>query len=285
MGDIKCILKKSIIDSLKKIKSFRYISAALMVFTLSLADTSGIDRLISDIGENITIGIVPHVMSDKYFSTFYGLVVCYLLSEIPYFNSGELFYITRMGRKKWFFSKILSIVILMFIFTVTTFLICIAVFFPHISFSNEWGKVIITMAYGNISHDLICMPTMDVIYAFSPLQAIAVNFLMVWLVTTMMGIAMFALSIYFGRGVSIVTALVSVTLALSDMLYISIKILPYLSVSLWYRISKYGANISYDMYYPHMRSYVMLASIICVVCLVLSAIKIKHTEFDWINES
>ena len=141
MDEIKCVIKKASMDSLNKIKSFRFISSALMVFALALADTTGIDRLISNIGENITIGIVPHILSDKYFSVFYGLIVCYLLSDIPFFNQGELFYITRMGRKKWFFSKVLSIIILMFIFTITTFLLCFFANLSNFSTSSNFGAL------------------------------------------------------------------------------------------------------------------------------------------------
>ncbi len=285
MSELKCIIKKSLTDSIKNVKSFRYISATLMVFALALADTTGIDRLISDIGENITVGIVPHILSDNFFAVFYGLIVCYLLSEIPYFNQDELFYITRMGRKKWFLSKALSILILMFLFTLTTFLICLVVFFPHISFSSEWGKVIKTMVYGNVSYDLICKPSPAILSKFEPAGAIVVSLVMLWIVSTMIGYVMFTLSIFFGRVVSIVAALVSVLLALSEDLFITVRILPYISVCLWYRLSKYGASIAYHMYYPHMWVYVTMTLGISILCVVLSAIKIKHTEFDWINES
>ena len=287
MSELTCILRKSFIDSVKKIKTFRYISATLMVLGLVLAVTSGIDRLICDIGENVTIGIVPHIFSDKYFSAFYGIIVCYLLSEIPYFNSNELYYITRMGRKKWFLSKALSILILMLLFTITTFLICIVAFIPRISFSLEWGKVIKTMAYStNIySYNLLCQPSAVILGKYEPVQAIVLSLLMAWGVSTMIGYIMFALSIFFSRFVSTVFALSVALLGLSGGLFYTVKFLTYFSLCTWFRLSIYGSQIFTDWFYPHMWVYVTMTLGISILCVVLSAIKIKHTEFDWINES
>ena len=105
MANVQKIIKTAAYDSIKKMRSFRFISAVMMVVGLVLAVTSGMDQLIGDVNEKVSIWIVPHIFSNTFFAAFYGIIICYLLSDIPYFNANELYYISRMGRKKWFMEK------------------------------------------------------------------------------------------------------------------------------------------------------------------------------------
>lgn len=287
MSELICILQRAWTDSIKRIKSFRYVSAILMVLGLVLAVTSGIDRLINDVGENVTVWIVPHIFDNVYFSAFYGIIICYLLSEIPYFNSNELFYIVRMGRGRWFLSKAVSILITMFIFTVTSFAICIFAFFPKNSFAVEWGKVIKTMAYSTnlYSYNLLCQASGVIITKYEPVMAMIMCFFMVWMVSTMIGYMMFAISIYWNRIISIVGTLVIALLGLSEGLFFTIKVLPYFSVFTWYRMSLYGEPVFLDWYYPEFSKYIIMTLGMMFLFFLLSFIKIRHIEFDWINES
>lgn len=100
MANVQKIIKTAAYDSIKKMRSFRFISAVMMVVGLVLAVTSGMDQLIGDVNEKVSIWIVPHIFSNTFFAAFYGIIICYLLSDIPYFNANELYYISRMGRKK-----------------------------------------------------------------------------------------------------------------------------------------------------------------------------------------
>ena len=100
MANVQKIIKTAAYDSIKKMRSFRFISAVMMVVGLVLAVTSGMDQLIGDVNEKVSIWVVPDIFSNTFFAAFYGIIICYLLSDIPYFNANELYYISRMGRKK-----------------------------------------------------------------------------------------------------------------------------------------------------------------------------------------
>ena len=82
MANVQKIIKTAAYDSIKKMRSFRFISAVMMVVGLVLAVTSGMDQLIGDVNEKVSIWIVPHIFSNTFFAAFYGIIICYLLSLI-----------------------------------------------------------------------------------------------------------------------------------------------------------------------------------------------------------
>ena len=287
MANVQKIIKTAAYDSIKKMRSFRFISAVMMVVGLVLAVTSGMDQLIGDVNEKVSIWIVTHIFSNTFFAAFYGIIICYLLSDIPYFNANELYYISRMGRKKWFMEKMLSMILSMFMFTIISFAVCVLVFVPKINFTMEWGKVIHTMAYSTnlYSYNLMNLVSPSILMNYKPITAMETCFLMVWLVSVMVGCVMFAISIWFNRTVSIVVVLMLSLLGLSEGLFFTQRWLPFLSIFTWYRISVYGETIFMDWQYPKQYVYVIL--IICIMCLSFFAAyrRIRHTEFDWINET
>lgn len=125
----------------------------------------------------------------------------------------------------------------------------------------------------------------SILMNYKPITAMETCFLMVWLVSVMVGCVMFAISIWFNRTVSIVVVLMLSLLGLSEGLFFTQRWLPFLSIFTWYRISVYGETIFMDWQYPKQYVYVIL--IICIMCLSFFAAyrRIRHTEFDWINET
>ena len=53
MANVQKIIKTAAYDSIKKMRSFRFISAVMMVVGLVLAVTSGMDQLIGDVNEKV----------------------------------------------------------------------------------------------------------------------------------------------------------------------------------------------------------------------------------------
>lgn len=79
MANVQKIIKTAAYDSIKKMRSFRFISAVMMVVGLVLAVTSGMDQLIGDVNEKVSIWIVPHIFSNTFLRHFTELlyVICY----------------------------------------------------------------------------------------------------------------------------------------------------------------------------------------------------------------
>ncbi len=97
MANVQKIIKTAAYDSIKKMRSFRFISAVMMVVGLVLAVTSGMDQLIGDVNEKVSIWIVPHIFSNTFFAAFYRIiyVICYRIflilmrmNYITFFKNG-----------------------------------------------------------------------------------------------------------------------------------------------------------------------------------------------------
>lgn len=286
MSKIRFVLRGAWQDCILKLRSFRYISAFVMVLGLAAAVTSGIDRLMERVGEGITIWMVPHIFSNVFFATFYGLVICYLFSDVPFFNQKELFSIVRQGRICWYLRKIISMILSTFIFTVISFAICILVFIPHISFQKDWGKMIYTMAYsGNLyAYNIMAQPSPAIISKYTPLEALLLCFLMVWLISIMIGLLMFTISILVNR-VAALSIMAGIALvSLSDGVFFTVKWLPYITIFSWYRLSTYGEQLFLDWNYPELSEYQWIIACILVISFIVSMIRICYIEFDWVRE-
>lgn len=110
----------------------------------------------------------------------------------------------------------------MFMFTIISFAVCVLVFVPKINFTMEWGKVIHTMAYSTnlYSYNLMNLVSPSILMNYKPITAMETCFLMVWLVSVMVGCVMFAISIWFNRTVSIVVVLMLSLLGISEGLFL-----------------------------------------------------------------
>lgn len=79
MSKIRFVLRGAWQDCILKLRSFRYISAFVMVLGLAAAVTSGIDRLVDRVGEGVTIWMVPHIYSNVFLLPFmvWLSVICF----------------------------------------------------------------------------------------------------------------------------------------------------------------------------------------------------------------
>lgn len=270
----------------KKIVSIRFFSVVVLMAALVCAIATGIDRFMIDKQEWITPWMAPHFFNNKFFVTFYGFIVCYMYSDVPFMNRSELYYVLRKGRRVWCAEKIFAIIMEAFTLTLITYIASVVVFIPMLQLQTDWGKVIHTLAYSNNlwEYNIIGNPSAVIIAKYSPLQAMSICFVMVWLVSSVIGILMFGISLYWNRVAAISAAVIVTGLNMSEGNYITSAWLPYLTPFNWCRIGLHGETIFLDSYYPSL--YVCLglccALLICGIIAIMK--KAGHIEFVWNKE-
>ncbi len=123
------------------------------------------------------------------------ILIAMLLAEAPYNNGSEIFVSVRVSRYKWFFSKILYICVTSVMFQVILFAISVLVCFPYISLSTEWGDVINTYIVSIQGYVSAIGPvdSADVL-SMSPITAVLWEFLLMTLVSIMIGLLIFILN-------------------------------------------------------------------------------------------
>ena len=281
MKSAAVVLKGAWNDSIHTLKSPRFISALAMVVCLTLTIISGVDSVIDMVGEKITIWVVPHIFDSKYYATFYGLIIIYLFSDVPFFNQQELYYMLRLGRGKWVAKKLMFIVGISVIFTVCSFGICILSFVPDIGIYEDWGRVIRTIAFGSIKANLTWRMSQNIIYTYTPMQAMWTCFLMVTGITIMTGFLMFAISIVMSRNFAVMVPGFIALLNFSNALYITEEWLPKINIFAWYRISLFNTRFSTIRFYPDISYCRNVVLAIIAVSIIAVALKVNRVDFDW----
>lgn len=273
-------------EYIRKTGSARFLSAVVLMFALVCAAATGIDRLMTDTQEWITPWMAPFFFDNIYFVTFYGFIVCYMYSDVPFMNRTELYRIMREGRGRWCIVKLAGIILQAFTMAAVTMAACVIVFFPMVKMEMDWGKIIYTMAYSNnLDHyNVMITPSPVILSKYTPAEAMAVCFMIVWLVTALMGLLMFGISLYSSRILAVSAAVGLTGLNLSGGKFWVTAWLPYVTPFYWCRMSIYGEQIFLDWYYPSLRFYVGVISILIIFFVGMILVRSRHIEFIWNRE-
>lgn len=275
----------SIQEYVRKICSARFLGVAVLVVALVCSMVVGIDQLMMDTNEWITPWMAPHFFSNIYFITFYGFIVCYMYSDVPFFNRAELYKILREGRRVWCVEKMISIVLQAFTLVSFTMLVSVLAFVPKLKFEWDWGRIIYTMAFSGNMYEYDLTGTFPVIITkYTPVQAMLLCFFMVGLVSSMMGLLMFAVSLYGNRILAVSVAAVLTGLNLSGVKFITAAWLTYVLPFYWCRINIYEQQICPGRYGRSLSFYATLCSILIVVLVLAILLRSRRIEYVWNKE-
>lgn len=274
-------------EYLKKICSVRFVSAVVLMAALVCAIASGIDRLMLDTKEWITPWMAPHFFDNKYFVTFYGFIVCYMFSDVPFMNCSELYFVMRKGRRTWCMEKIFAIILQAFSFSALTILASVLVFVPMLHLESGWGRIVHTLAYsGNLDeYNIIGNSSPVILSKYTPFKAMLVCFVLVGLVSGMMGLLMFAISLYGSRIAAVSVAVILTGMNLSEGMFITFSWLPYVTPFNWCRMGLHGEPVFLDIqYYPSVQFCLFLCGVIIVFSILCIMLKARRMEFVWNRE-
>lgn len=270
----------------KKVVSARMGSVFFLVIALVCALATGIDAFMVDKQEWITPWMAPHFFNNKFFVTFYGFIVCYMYSEVPFMNRSEMNFLLRKGRIVWCMEKVFAIIIQASVLALFTFIMSVLIFIPHIQFDMKWGKVIHTLAFSNNmwNYNIIGNASPVIIGKYEPLEAMFVCFIIVWMVTSLMGVLMFVLSLYGNRLTAVAVTVVMTGLTLAEGNFITTTWLPYLTPFNWCRLGLHGQPIFLDYFYPPLKVYLCLVFGGLFVLVLAVIWKSRHIEYVWNKE-
>ncbi|MDE6759851.1 MAG: hypothetical protein K2J90_04120 [Lachnospiraceae bacterium] len=274
-------------ECVKKICSIRFAGAVVLMTALVCAIASGIDRVMIDQQEWITPWMAPHFFDNKYFATFYGFIVCYMFSDVPFMNRSELCFALRKGRGIWCMEKIFAVIMQAFSLTVLTFAATVLVFVPRLHFELDWGSIIDTMAYSeNIwEYNLISNPSSVIMEKYTPLLAMLLCFLLVWIISSVIGLLMFVLSLYTSRMAAVSVAAILTGMNLSEAKFITSSWLPYVTPFNWCRLGLHNEPVFLDThYYPSLWFCLGLCGIMIIFTALGIMLRSRHMEFVWNKE-
>lgn len=162
-------------------------------------------QFISEKGYHISWCIFPFCMTSYSILSFFYFGVIFINSDVPFMQQTNMYHVIRMGRKQWVLGQIGGILIRSVFLTVISIIVSVLPVIGHIEFSNNWGKVIYTLASSRhmekfyMENDVEFIFPYEALQDFNPLELMGLVLLLCILILTFLGIAMFMLSLFGGK--------------------------------------------------------------------------------------
>lgn len=221
---------------------------------------------------------------------YFGII--YINSDVPFMQQTNMYHVIRMGRKQWLWGQIGGILIRSVFLTVASVIITLLPFVGHMEFSNNWGRVIYTLASTRhmtefyMKNDVEFVFSYEALQDFSPLELMGLVMVLCILILTFLGTAMFMISLFAGKLWAIVGGFFIVCL-----LYIVEntpgydRIIVACFVPVYWMELALSSTPSSGYYCMPPITYMLLFLIISIsVFLLIICWKIKYIEFAWENE-
>lgn len=140
-----------------------------------------------------------------YMITLFCLLTALLYSDAPFYGDHSQFLIIRTGRFNWIAGQVAYIALSSFILIAFIWVSVWIVLLPNISFKNDWGLVLKTMAVNPaMPADLaVRIYPPSGLEAFSPMGTAALSFLLSWLTAVFIGTLFMFFNTTCGKTVSL----------------------------------------------------------------------------------
>jgi hypothetical protein len=136
------------------------------------------------------------------------VAVVLLFCDAPFINSSTPYECIRAGKKRWVGAQLADVGVASLLFVVFLVLVSVLCLLPHLDFANEWGRVLYTLAQTNAGAEYRGMPIWySVMFRYSPLAAMGLASLILYLQTALVGLVIFTLNLVTKRGVGVVAGL------------------------------------------------------------------------------
>lgn len=185
--------------------------AMVIVFLFTLIYTKGLWEVSDVTGEKLSIYIFPFLMTYRYMKIIFLFPLLMIFCDAPFIDANQQFVMVRSGRKAWGIGQMLYIITASFIYALFMALSAIVVNIGHISFGTGWGKTLLLAGRTNIlellgrRYDTVNVAPMIVKY-YTPLQAMILSFLLLWMICIILGLIIYNLNIIFKSNVVGVSA-------------------------------------------------------------------------------
>lgn len=214
--------------------------------------------------------------------------IIYIHSDVPFMQHINMYQVIRTGRKRWALGQLGGIFIRSAAMTLFVVACTILSIFSKIEWTNDWGKLLHTasMTYALSEYKSPVIIYYEIFSEFTPLQAMGILLLLCSLISTFLGVLMFAVSIYLNK-ICAVACSMALAIALFPVINLHPSIrqkLAFFIPTVWVEIARIATPDHGYFWLPPV-SY-MLAFLITgiFVMTILILLRVKNIEFNWENE-
>lgn len=256
-------------QSIRKLKSdYRTWICATLVLIFIHSYTKGLTALCVYTGTKCSPWIFPFLYMQYYTKLLFFFPLVLIFSNAPFVDDNQLYVIARSGRIKWCIGQLIYILTVSALYFIFIIIFSVLLNIKCIEFSNDWGKILKTMASTDAGNQFSIgfYPDRKVIDLFTPEQAMWFTFLNSWLSGILLGLSSFLFNMAF-KGSGPFAA--SFLLVLSAAAAKNLPVIKYSPVS-WSTLNYiHIAKNDFFPEYSYVKStYIMLITFLCIIILV-----------------
>lgn len=245
-------------------------------------------RYCEDVQHVVSWCLFPFLMCNFVFLIFFWFGIIYINSDIPFLQSTNMYSVIRMGRRMWIASNIICIIIRSFLAVLLTVICSILPMLRRIELSLSWGRVLHTAAISSVpgEYEFEYFIYYDTLVNNTPLQLMINTFCITSLCAAFLGLLMYAISLFKGRGISVIIATglsLSLFLVLNTHPKIRYQIARFIP-TIWPEVARIGVP-EYSYYWLPQIWYMFVALIGIIVILgFVIVLKANRVDLNWNNE-
>ncbi|MCF2647039.1 hypothetical protein [Niallia circulans] len=169
---------------------------AILLFMFTQIFTKEIIEFSKAINIEVTPWIFPFLFTQKFVKLLFFFPLILLFCDAPFIDDNQAYVIARSGRIPWSIGQIAYIIIASSIYFLFLLFLTIIINISHIQFTSSWGKVLGTLANTNASSviGLKTFVSRNILYYFTPLQAMWFTFFLSWLVGIVLGLVIYVIN-------------------------------------------------------------------------------------------
>ncbi len=197
----------------------KFWAAVLMILSAGYINAQGVSRIVSRYNTPVSFGIFALMFSGGFFGVVLPVALLFIFSEMPFRNAQQVFLVTRSGKRTWCVSQILFILFVSLFVIFVILLEAFLMFGCRISLDNSsWGKVIMSIYNTGLGLEyevpFFGGAPYQALLAVSPAQAVSYVLTTAFLMSAVMGLAVFAVNLTTGSSLGIMIGGVFIALNL-----------------------------------------------------------------------
>lgn len=163
-------------------------------------------------GMRISPWVFPFLFSMPIMLLVYGYLTIVFFARAPFRDAFSQFMEIRTGKRTWIEGQLLYIFEASGVYSMYYFLVSFLMILPRIEFTTQWGPCIEQLAYNSMAPYMYGIKVTGISFysavleTFSPIQATILSFLLLYLVTCLIGTVIFFLHILLKPGVGMAVA-------------------------------------------------------------------------------
>lgn len=229
--------------------------------------------------------ILPFIGQNVYCLFVYGISVVYFYSNIPFMQKHEMYVLMRQGRKRWIFTKILRTCLSAIMLSIIEFALSVLILLPRIELDAKWGKLYNSLAMTSAGTDYgvkIFFPY-EIINENSAIRTLLIFWTVLFVVTGLIGMIMFVLSIYINRTAAVVSGtFFSVLPVVFANLYLHKEWIGFISPLSWLDLLLLYGKMCKK--HPSFLQIIIVTVILIPILSIASLKGMQLKDLSWTNE-